>query len=132
MSLDPLLASPWPIPFHVAVALLAFGLGVVQLAAPKGTVPHRMIGWIWVILMTAVALSSFFIHEMRIWGPWSPIHLLSIGTLVALAAAVYAARHHRIASHRRAMIAIFIGALVITGALTLLPGRIMHAVVFGG
>lgn len=132
MSLEPLLASTWPIPFHVAVALLAFGLGIVQFAAPKGTVPHRTIGWIWVILMAAVALSSFFIHEIRIWGPWSPIHLLSIGTLVALAAAVYAARHRRISSHQRAMIAIFVGALVITGGLTLLPGRIMHAVVFGG
>ena len=29
------------------------------------------------------------------------------------------------------MISIFIGALVIAGLFTLLPGRIMHAVVFG-
>ncbi len=29
------------------------------------------------------------------------------------------------------MIAIFSGALVIAGLFTLLPGRIMHAVVFG-
>jgi uncharacterized membrane protein len=29
------------------------------------------------------------------------------------------------------MISIFVGALVIAGAFTLLPGRVMHAVVFG-
>ena len=29
------------------------------------------------------------------------------------------------------MIGIFFGALVIAGAFTLVPGRIMHAVVFG-
>jgi uncharacterized membrane protein len=33
--------------------------------------------------------------------------------------------------HRNAMIAIFLGALVIAGLFTLLPGRIMNAVVFG-
>jgi len=33
--------------------------------------------------------------------------------------------------HRRVMIGIFSGALVIAGLFTLLPGRIMHAVVFG-
>ena len=30
------------------------------------------------------------------------------------------------------MIAIFVGALVVAGVFTLVPGRIMHAVVFGG
>jgi hypothetical protein len=26
-------------------------------------------------LMLTVAISSFFIHIIRLWGPWSPIHL---------------------------------------------------------
>jgi uncharacterized membrane protein len=34
--------------------------------------------------------------------------------------------------HKTAMISLYIGALLIAGSLTLLPGRIMHAVVFGG
>ena len=33
--------------------------------------------------------------------------------------------------HRRIMILLFSGALVIAGLFTLLPGRIMHMVVFG-
>jgi len=33
--------------------------------------------------------------------------------------------------HRNAMISVFVGALLIAGAFTFLPGRIMHAVAFG-
>jgi uncharacterized membrane protein len=81
--------------------------------------------------MVIVSLSSFWIHELRLWGPWSPIHLLSIFTLLTLPLAVWAARRHAVARHRRAMTAIFFGALVIAGLFTLLPGRIMHKVVLG-
>lgn len=81
--------------------------------------------------MAAVAASSFWIHRIRLVGPWSPIHLLSIFTLVVLPLAVWRAHQHRIADHRRAMIALFSGALVVAGLFTLLPGRIMHTVVFG-
>lgn len=132
MSFAPLFASPGPVVLHAIAALAAFALGLVQIVAPKGTVPHRLLGWLWVAIMAFVALSSFFVHEIRLWGPWSPIHLLSIGTLFGLAAGVYAARRHAVRSHRNAMIGIFVGGLVIAGGFTLLPGRIMHAVVFGG
>jgi uncharacterized membrane protein len=45
-------------------------------------------------------------------------------------AAVHA-RRHRVEKHRKAMIAIFVGALVVAGLFTFWPGRIMHAVLFG-
>jgi uncharacterized membrane protein len=132
MSLAPLLAAPWVIQVHALTAMVAFLLGLVQFAAPKGTLPHRIIGAIWAGLMAVVALSSFWIHEIRQVGDFSLIHLLSIFTLVSLPPAVLAAHRHDVARHRRTMIAIFIGALVIAGAFTLLPGRIMSRVVFGG
>jgi uncharacterized membrane protein len=131
MTLAPLLNAPAVIQAHAFAAMGAFALGIVQLAAPKGTLPHRFIGWIWVLLMLAVAIASFFIHEIRLWGPWSPIHFLSVFTLISLPLAVLAAHRHRVPQHRQAMISIFIGALVIAGAFTFLPGRIMHAVAFG-
>jgi uncharacterized membrane protein len=108
----------------------AFRLGVVQLAAPKGTLP-RAIGWIWVLLMLMVSVSGLFIHELRIWGRWSPIHLLVIFTLLMLPWAVWRAHKHDVAQHRRAMLGLFFGALVIAGLFTLVPGRLMHAVIFG-
>ena len=131
MSLAPLLDAAPAVPLHAFAAMAAFVLGIVQFAAPKGTLPHRTIGWIWVLLMAAVALSSFWIHTIRLAGPFSPIHLLSIFTLIMLPLAVWRAHQHRVADHRRIMIMTFTGALVIAGAFTLLPGRIMHAVVFG-
>jgi uncharacterized membrane protein len=131
MSLAPLLDAAPAIPVHAFAAMTAFALGVVQLAAPKGTLPHRTLGWIWVLLMLSVAISSFWIHQIRLVGPWSPIHLLSIFVLITVPLAVWKAHQHRVADHRRIMISVFSGALVIAGLLALLPGRIMHAVVFG-
>lgn len=131
MTLAPLLNASPAIQFHAFAAMAAFALGLVQLAAPKGTLPHRAIGWAWVALMAVVAVTAFFIHEIRLWGPWSPIHLLAIYTLIMLPLAVLHARKHRVVNHRNAMISIFVGALIIAGAFTFLPGRVMHAVAFG-
>jgi uncharacterized membrane protein len=131
MTLAPLLDAAPAIRLHAFAAVTAFALGVVQLSAPKGTLPHRTIGWTWVTLMVIVGLSSFWIQELRLWGPWSPIHLLSIFTLVTLPLAVWAAHRHAVDRHRHAMTALFFGALVIAGLFTLVPGRIMHKVVLG-
>jgi uncharacterized membrane protein len=109
VSLAPLLNAEPAIQLHAFTAMAAFALGAVQLSAPKGTLPHRTAGWIWVALMVIVAVSSFFIHDLRIWDAWSPIHLLSVFTLAMLPLAVMHARRHRVDRHRRAMIAVFVG-----------------------
>jgi uncharacterized membrane protein len=131
MSLAPLWQANPAIQLHALAAMAAFAIGVAQLGAPKGTPRHRAVGWLWVLLMLVVAVSAFFIHTIRLWGPWSPIHLLAIFTLVMLPIAVLHAHRHHVAQHRTAMISIFLGALVIAGIFTFYPGRIMHVVVFG-
>lgn len=131
MTLQPLLKADLAVQIHAFTALAAFALGLVQFAAPKGTLPHRTIGWLWVTLMLIVSISAFFIHELRVWGRWSPIHLLAIFTLIMLPLAVLRAKRHQVVQHKRAMVSLFAGALLIAGLFTLLPGRVMHAVVFG-
>jgi uncharacterized membrane protein len=131
MSLAPLLDASPAIQLHAFSAMTAFALGIVQLSAPKGTLPHRAVGSIWVVLMAVVGVSSFWIHELRLWSPWSPIHLISTFTLVGLPLAVWNAHRHQVDRHRRAMISIFVGGLCIAGLFTFVPGRIMHAVAFG-
>ena len=42
-----------------------------------------------------------------------------------------AARAHRVRTHKFAMLSIYAGALLLAGVFTLVPGRIMHAVLFG-
>jgi len=131
MSLAPLLATPLLIQIHAFAAMAAFALGLFQLAAPKGTIRHRITGWIWIGLMTTIVVTSFWIHEIPVWGPWSPIHLLSVFTAIMLPIGVVHARRHRVRQHRAAMIGLFLGALIIAGIFTLMPGRVMHHVVFG-
>jgi uncharacterized membrane protein len=132
MDLTPLTHAPLPIRVHAFAALGAFVLGAVQLARVKGTTQHRALGYVWAALMLTVALSSFWVHEIRLWGPWSPIHLLSIFTLVMLPLGIWQAHQHAVRRHRLAMIGLFCGALVIAGLFTLVPGRIMFKVLFGG
>jgi uncharacterized membrane protein len=135
MSLTPLLSAPAVIQIHAFAAMAAFVLGLVQFSAPKGTIPHRTLGWIWVTLMVIVATSALFIQAAPIphlWGLFSPIHLLAVLTLVGAPLAVWRARQHNVKRHRNAMIATFIGAMLIAGGASFMPGRLMHAVVIGG
>jgi len=131
MSLAPLLNAPPIIQLHAFAAMGALVLGIIQLAAPKGTLPHRTLGWTWVALMVTVAVSSFWINEIRLVGPWSPIHLLSILSLVMIPLGLWYAHRHRVRGHQITMISIFTGGLVIAGLFTFVPGRVMHAVAFG-
>jgi uncharacterized membrane protein len=107
VTLAPLLHASPAIRLHAFAAMGAFVLGTVQLAAPKGTLPHRTVGWVWVVLMLVVSISAFSIHELRIWGQWSPIHLLAIFTLAMLPVAVWRAHKHEVEQHRRAMLGLF-------------------------
>lgn len=121
-----------PIPHHALAAFAAVIIGALQLWMRKGGRVHRIMGYIWVALMAIVALSSFFIHEIKMFGAFSPIHLLSIFTLWSLYMAIRAAKDRRIHAHRRWMQNLYVMALLITGAFTLLPGRTMHVILFGG
>ncbi|MCW5963878.1 MAG: DUF2306 domain-containing protein [Bryobacterales bacterium] len=132
MSLEPLLSSSPVIVVHAFAAIACFFIGLAQFTLAKGTAVHRMMGWTWVVLMMVVALTSFFIHEIRMWGNFSWIHLLSIFVIVRLPAIVMAARRGDTARHRLGMVLMFVGALMVAGAFTLFPGRIMHRVLFGG
>ena len=131
MSLAPLLAASPVIQVHAFAAMATFVLGSVQMLAPKGTIPHRTFGWAWVVLMMTVAISSLFIHTIRSFGPFSAIHLISVFVIVVTPLAAITARRHRVRRHSIGMTALFIFAIVVAGIFTFLPGRIMHAVVFG-
>ena len=131
MSLTPLFSAHPVIQIHAFAAFAAFLLGALVLFGRKGDATHRRLGRVWVYLMVLTGVSSFFIWELRMWGPFSPIHLLSIGTLYLLYRAVGFARMRRILAHQRTMQGLYIGALAISGFLTFAPGRIMYDVAFG-
>jgi uncharacterized membrane protein len=117
----------WPlhITIHTLAALTALVLGIVQLAAPKGTINHRVLGWVWVIAMLVVALTSLLIRDNGLpnIGGYTPIHIFTLVTLITLPIVVIRARRKNIAGHRKAVTRLFFGALVIAGIFTLLPSR---------
>ncbi|TMH94292.1 MAG: hypothetical protein E6H47_02525 [Betaproteobacteria bacterium] len=79
--------------------------------------------------MTAVALSSFWIFEIRQGAGPSFVHLLSAWTLIALACAIYFIRRGNVRAHKRFMIGSFLG-LAGAGAGALMPGRALYAFFF--
>lgn len=132
MTLQPLTEASFAIQLHAWAAILAFVLGGFVLFRRKGDRLHRVGGMVWVGLMVIVCVSSFFIHTIRLVGIWSPIHLLSIGTLVSMAWSIREVRRRNIVSHRSIMQWTYGGALIIAGVFTFMPGRIMYRVFFEG
>ena len=118
------------IKIHLASALAALLLGVVQLAGVKGDRNHRLLGWTWCALILTAAVSSLFIRQIN-GGALSFIHIITGWTLVALPMGIYAARRGRVAAHRKHMTGLFLGAIIIAGALSFLPGRLMWELLLG-
>ena len=112
------------------LALTALGIGTVILFKPKGTGFHKTLGWTWVIAMGTTAVSSLFITGLN-GNFYSFIHLLSGWTIIGLPMAIYAIRNRKVDAHKRAMTGMFVGGLLIAGALTFLPGRFMFEFLLG-
>jgi uncharacterized membrane protein len=132
VQLEPILAAPPLVQLHVACAIAAILLGAAQFLLPKGDARHRALGWAWVMLMAVAAAAALGITGRAGEGHWSWIHGMVALVAVMLPLAVLAARRGAIRAHRGTMLGLYLGALLITGAFTLMPGRIMHRVVFGG
>jgi uncharacterized membrane protein len=130
-SLAPILQASPAIQIHVAAAVLALLLGPLALYRQRRDRLHRVVGYVWIIAMMLTALSSFWVHSMPLIGPFGPIHALSLWTLFALVRGLRAAIRGDIAVHRGTMRGIYHFGLAAAALFTLLPGRIMHRVLFG-
>lgn len=128
MTLEPLWIAAPAIQIHVVAAAAALLSGAAVLFLAKGTARHRLFGQIAAAGLVAAAVSSFWIARQ---GGYSLIHLLSILTLVSVTLGMVYRRRGNLENHRRWMVGAYFG-LVGAGLFTLLPGRVMHAVVFGG
>ena len=131
--------SSLDIQLHWATVTAAFAFGLVQLVLAKGTGGHRLRGRAYAALMIVTAMAAFFIRSpapddalgyLSLTGT-SPIHLFIPLTLVTVTLGVLAARRRNVKAHKRHMVGSFLGALVIAGAFTFIPGRRMHLLVFG-
>jgi uncharacterized membrane protein len=106
-------------------------IGALQLLGRKGTTPHKVLGRLWVAMMLIICVTSFWIKGLMpsdvFWG-YSPIHLLSFFVLFQITLGVYFARVGNIIGHKKCMTYTYIGGLIIAGAFTFYPGRLLYKV----
>ncbi len=127
MTFAPLLAAPWVIQLHTLAAVVSVLLLAPIATLRQGTALHRSLGWAWAVSMVVVCISSFGITHL---GRYSWIHILSVISLVSLTLGIVHRRRGDIRTHQRYMTGAALG-LVGAGMFTVLPGRIMHAVLLG-
>ena len=122
---------------HALPGLLAVILGSIVLLSKKGTKTHKRRGYIWLGLMLLLSLTAIFIKEINP-GSYSLIHLLIPWTIFSIIFGIYAIKKFKVTKnkvwrnlHQWTMIGLFFGALVIAGAFTLMPGRMLNEIMFG-
>ena len=121
---------------HMTAAILAIVTGPIALWARKGRAQHprlhRAFGYAWVTLMIVTAISALFISGTV--GPlvagFSAIHLLIPLTLGMLVLAFWFLFRGNIKGHRITMQNLYLGACVVAGGFTLLPGRFLGDLVW--
>jgi uncharacterized membrane protein len=130
MNLAPILEAPPMVQLHLATIVPAFCLGTwLILVSIKGSRPHRALGYIYKALMFVSATAAIFVTEIRP-GQFSFLHLLILLTYFNLAQSWLAVRRHDVAKHKKAMVGLYIGGLLVAGAFTLFPGRVLYRVFF--
>jgi uncharacterized membrane protein len=139
MQITPVIA------IHMSAALAALAIGPVALWARRGHAfgpnqvkrqhprLHRAAGYAWVTLMLMTAISALFIRDFRLpnIAGYTPIHLFVPYTLTGLYFAFRKLLQGNLAGHRKAMVSLYVGACVVAGAFTLLPGRYLGQLVWG-
>ena len=103
-------------------------LGAYLLLSTKGTKLHKALGKIWITLMVVTAIAITFV---RGGTDFSWIHIFVPITLLGAWQVVRTARKGDIASHRRNIPRMYLGALMIPGLFSFLPTRLMGMWLFG-
>lgn len=119
---------------HLATVVPAFIIGTVLLIIKKGTNTHKYFGRIYMIFMMVTACITLFMPAEvgpRILNHFGWIHSFSFLTIYTVPAAYLAIKKGNIKSHKRKMILLYFGAIVIAGGFTFFPGRYLHTFFFG-
>ncbi len=131
MTSSPILNAGLEVQIHVVAALIALAIGPISIWRKRRDRIHKTLGVTWIAAMLVLATSGLFIHEIRMIGPFSPIHLFSFLTYFSLWRAISHLRARRFGAHGKAMKGLYFGALIVAGFFTLLPGRTFNRMLFG-
>jgi uncharacterized membrane protein len=130
----PLTSAGMAIQVHVATVVAAALIGVLLIAGLKGTRLHRRLGYAYMVAMFGTAVVTLFIPPASFGphlGPFGPLHLFSLFTLIGVPAALWFARRGQWLIHGRIMGGLFVGGIGIAGIGAFMPGRIMYQIFCG-
>lgn len=119
---------------HLLTVLPCVIIGGILLIIKKGTKSHKSFGRIYMILMLFTAFITLFMPAKvgaTVLNHFGWIHLFSFLTIWTVPTAYLAIKKGNIKAHKRKMILLYFGAIVIAGAFTFSPGRYLHEVFFG-
>ncbi|MEP4485565.1 DUF2306 domain-containing protein [Marinobacter alexandrii] len=119
---------------HLGTVIPCALIGAFLLARPKGSALHRGLGKVYMSLMMITAIITLFMTNQvgpSFLGHFGFIHLFSILTISSVPGALIAIRNGQIKRHQRIMWSLYIGAILIAGGFTFVPGRYLHGVIFG-
>lgn len=116
---------------HLSTIMVALVLTPVMLLRRRGDRLHRRLGIVWLVTMATTAAISFDI-KLIIEGQFSPIHILSVITLLAVPRIYWTAHNRRVMQHRNAVRTMVLGALVIAGFFTFPFNRMLGQWLMGG
>jgi len=120
--------------YHLATVIPCFVIGTVLLIIKKGTKIHKYFGRIYMVLMMVTAMITLFMPAQvgpRIFDHFGWIHSFSFLTLYTVPTAYMAIKKGNVKVHKRKMILLYFGAIIIAGGFTFMPGRHMHSFFFG-
>ena len=121
-------AAPLAARIHAIFILTMVATGWGMLTLPKGDRRHRVLGWTWVGAMTLMGLTSMTVPH---GNSWIAAYVGGGSALVLMAYGVYAVKRRRFRKHAQTMAMLMIALIVMT-LLSVLPGRLMHDVLFAG
>lgn len=111
---------------HLAAVLPALAVGGLVLLRKKGTLGHKVAGWIWVALMLVVDISAFFLQREG----YSWIHIFAVINLVSISAGIIFIKNRKFFAHAACMVGAYVGTAA-AGVGALMPGRYLNFVLFG-
>ncbi|MEO9473930.1 MAG: DUF2306 domain-containing protein [Cyclobacteriaceae bacterium] len=119
---------------HLATVVPCFLIGTILLLIQKGTNTHKYFGRVYMVLMLFTALVTLFMPAQvgpQILNHFGWIHGFSFLTIYTVPTAYFAIQQGNIKAHKRKMILLYFGAIIIAGGFTFTPGRYLFDLFFG-
>lgn len=118
---------------HLVTVIPCFIIGTVLLLIKKGSPFHKKAGRVYMILMLLTAAITLFMPAQvgpRFLNHFGWIHSFSFLTIYTVPTAYSAVKKGNIKAHKRKMILLYFGAIIIAGGFTFFPGRYLYELFF--